>query len=84
MFKMNLLNAEEAGKVNGGAVNICSSRDWISPICKTIDVGTCFHDYFPGCGTRDLIVCGVRDLIIQPCKYGDIIRPCSKYELVIK
>ncbi len=82
MFKMNLLNAEEAGKVNGGKL----------PICKTFDVGTCLVDYFPGCGTRDFIVicksndfihCGVRDQIINPCLSRDFILPCSTRDLVI-
>lgn len=82
MFKMNLLNAEEAGKVNGGAK---------LPICKTFDVGTCLVDYFPGCGTRDFIICGTRDLIvcgkrdfiIRPCVSSDFIRPCASRDLVI-
>ena len=50
MKKMNLLNAEEAGKVNGGAVNPGI------PGCKHFDFKVCYFNYIPGCGPRDLIV----------------------------
>jgi len=44
MKKLNLLNAEESAKVNGGR-----NRRPDIPSCGTFDFKLCTVDYFPGC-----------------------------------
>ncbi len=49
MKKLNLLNAEESAKVNGGR-----NRRPDIPSCGTFDIKYCTFNYFPECNKWEL------------------------------
>ncbi len=77
MKKMNLLNSEEAGKVNGGRP-VCTKRE-LMPICvDEVFLPICIPSDVippPPCTSRYNVPCRTFD--VAPCNFKETIKPCT-------